>query len=299
MESEPIAVSTKDLYTMIKIIECPRDAMQGIHAIIPTALKVKYINQLLKVGFDTIDFGSFVSPKAIPQLRDTSEVLESLDKSNSNSKLLAIIANERGAKEASQFSAIDFLGFPLSMSETFQQKNTNKSIFQAFEMLGDIQDICLRTNKKLVVYLSMGFGNPYNDPYNEEEVVFFVKKLAKLNVEIVSLSDTVGVAYPDLISSIFGRVVAAFPSIEFGAHLHSTPHSSVEKIEAAYVAGCRRFDGALKGFGGCPMADDDLVGNMATENLIAYLKSKGQELNYNWHALDLAFELTGDVFNHQ
>lgn len=280
----------------MKIIECPRDAMQGIHLFIPTELKVKYINQLLKVGFDTIDFGSFVSSKAIPQMRDTAEVLEKLDRSNSQSKLLAIIANERGAEEASQYSQIDYLGFPLSMSETFQLKNTNKSISQAFEMLGKIQNICLKADKKLVVYLSMGFGNPYDDPYSEMEVAVFVQKLDKMKIEIISLSDTVGVAYPDLISRVFKAVVSEFPLIEFGAHLHSAPHNAIEKIEAAYLAGCRRFDGALKGFGGCPMAEDDLVGNMATENLISYLKSKNENLNYNWQALEGAFELTNEVF---
>lgn len=281
---------------MMKIIECPRDAMQGIHQFIPTALKIRYINQLIKVGFDTIDFGSFVSPKAIPQMKDTLEVLDKLDKSESQSKLLAIIANERGADEASRHKQIDYLGFPLSMSETFQLKNTNKSISQAFEILERIQNICLKTDKKLVVYLSMGFGNPYNDPYSEEEVVTFVQKLDEMNVEIISLSDTVGIAYPELISRVFKTVVSDFPLIEFGAHLHSAPHTAIEKIESAYLAGCKRFDGALKGFGGCPMAKDDLVGNMATENLISYLKSKKENLYYDWQALDEAFELTDEVF---
>lgn len=280
----------------MKIIECPRDAMQGIHQFIPTELKIKYINLLLKVGFDTIDFGSFVSSKAIPQMRDTAEVLDKLDKSESQSKLLAIIANERGAEEASRYSQIDYLGFPLSMSETFQLKNTNKSISQAFEILEKIQNICMKTDKKLVVYLSMGFGNPYNDPYSEEEVAIFVKKLDEMKVEIISLSDTVGVAYPELISRVFKTVVSEFPLIEFGAHLHSAPNTAVEKIEAAYLAGCKRFDGALKGFGGCPMANDDLVGNMATENIISHLRSKKENLNYNWQALDGAFEFTNEIF---
>ncbi len=280
----------------MKIIECPRDAMQGIELFIPTALKAKYINKLLKVGFDTIDFGSFVSPKAVPQMRDTVEVLEKLDKEQSSSKLLAIVANERGANEASGFSAIDYLGFPLSMSETFQQKNTNRSISQAFSTLEAIQDTCVRVGKKLVVYISMGFGNPYGDPYNSEEVTSFVEKLIDRQVGIISLSDTVGVAEPSLIAELFQRLLPAYPEIEFGAHLHSTSNYAVQKIEAAYNAGCRRFDGALKGFGGCPMAENELVGNIPTETIIEFLKDREELSGFSKRNFDEALSFVSQVF---
>ncbi|HEY4650788.1 MAG TPA: hydroxymethylglutaryl-CoA lyase [Pontibacter sp.] len=281
----------------MKIIECPRDAMQGLHTFIPTDLKIKYINQLLKVGFDTIDFGSFVSPKAIPQLSDTAEVLASLDLEHTTSKLLAIIANVRGAEDAAQHKQINYLGFPLSVSETFQQRNTNKSIAEAMEQLAHIQDICHKHNKTLVTYISMGFGNPYNDPWNTDTVLHFVSELDKLQVKIISLSDTIGVSDPENISYLFSSLIPAFKHIEFGAHLHTTPTTWQEKAEAAYSSGCRRFDGAIRGFGGCPMAKDELVGNMATENLVSYFTSIGVNLNLNKAALDAAIAQSGAVFS--
>ncbi len=281
----------------MKIIECPRDAMQGLHDFIPTEVKINYINQLLQVGFDTIDFGSFVSPKAIPQMSDTSEVLANLDLDTTRSKLLAIIANVRGAEEAAQHKQIDYLGFPLSVSETFQQRNTNKSIAEAMQQLAHIQDICQKHNKTLVTYISMGFGNPYNDPWDTDTVLHFVNELDKLQVKIISLSDTIGVSDPENISYLFGSVIPAFKHIEFGAHLHTTPTTWQEKVEAAYTSGCRRFDGALKGFGGCPMAKDELVGNMATENLVSYFNRIGVNLNLNQRAFNEALAQADSVFS--
>ncbi|MBB6611718.1 hydroxymethylglutaryl-CoA lyase [Pontibacter sp. Tf4] len=281
----------------MKIIECPRDAMQGLKQFIPTDVKISYINQLLKVGFDTIDFGSFVSPKAIPQMSDTAEVLANLDLENTTSKLLAIIANVRGAEDAAQHAPIDYLGFPLSVSETFQQRNTNKSIAEAMEQLAQIQDICHKHNKTLVTYISMGFGNPYNDPWNTDTVLHFVNELDKLQVKIISLSDTIGVSNPENISYLFSSLIPAFRHIEFGAHLHTTPTTWQEKVEAAYSSGCRRFDGALRGFGGCPMAKDELTGNMATENLVAYFNGIGVNLNLNQAALNAALAQSGTVFS--
>lgn len=281
----------------MKLIECPRDAMQGLKEFIPTEKKIAYINTLLQVGFDTIDFGSFVSPKAIPQMSDTAEVLAGLDLNNTDSKLLAIIANVRGAEEAAQHKAISYLGFPLSVSETFQQRNTNKSIAEAMEQLAQIQDICQHQNKTLVTYISMGFGNPYNDPWDAETVIGFVKELDKLGVKIISLSDTIGVSDKANITYLFENLVPAFPHIEFGAHLHTTPTTWHEKVDAAYTAGCRRFDGALRGFGGCPMAKDELVGNMATENLVSYFDNIGLHLNLNRQALQSALAQSGAVFS--
>lgn len=281
----------------MKLIECPRDAMQGLHKFIPTDVKISYINQLLQVGFDTIDFGSFVSPKAIPQLSDTAEVLANLDLDNTTSKLLAIIANVRGAEEAAQHKEIDYLGFPLSVSETFQQRNTNKSIAEAMEQLAHIQDICHKHDKTLVTYISMGFGNPYNDPWDTETVLHFVSELDKLQVKIISLSDTIGVSNPENIDYLFSSLIPEFEHIEFGAHLHTTPTTWKEKAEAAYTAGCRRFDGAIRGFGGCPMAKDELVGNMATENLVAYFNTIGVNLNLNNAALQAAIAQSDAVFS--
>lgn len=255
----------------MKIIECPRDALQGIETFIPTEQKVRYINQLLKVGFDTIDFGSFVSPKAIPQLKDTAEVYRQLELESTTSKLLAIVANTRGAQDSMKYEGIHYLGFPLSISETFQQRNTNKSIAEALNTVGDIQELCAKNGKVLVTYISMGFGNPYKDPYDVNIVAQFVDILATLDVEIISLADTIGVSKPDQITYLFRSLKKQFPKIEFGAHLHSNPATAKEKIEAAFNAGCNRFDGALKGWGGCPMAEDDLVGNLATETIIDYL----------------------------
>ncbi|RKQ43084.1 hydroxymethylglutaryl-CoA lyase [Roseivirga pacifica] len=280
----------------MKIIECPRDAMQGLHDFIQTERKAAYINQLLKVGFDTIDFGSFVSPKAIPQMRDTAEVLRQLELSQTSSKLLAIVANVRGAEDAVQFDEIDYLGFPLSISEQFQQRNTNKSVAEALVQLEQIQSICVKQNKTLVTYISMGFGNPYNEPFNEEIVAQFVQKLDQLGVSIVSLSDTIGVAEPQLIKKIFSTSITAYPTIEFGAHFHSTPQTAVDKISAAYEVGCRRFDSAIKGFGGCPMAKDDLTGNIATEQMIAYFDKQQIETGLDQDEFARAMEMSLDVF---
>ena len=255
---------------MIKLIECPRDAMQGLHDFIPTTTKAAYINQLLKVGFDTIDFGSFVSAKAIPQLKDTAEVLSNLDLSTTKSKLLAIIANTRGANDAVLFEEIDYLGFPFSISETFQQRNTNSSIIQSLKTVEEIQSLCVKHNKKLVVYISMAFGNPYGDEWNSEIVINWTKKLAALGIQIIALSDTIGVSNKENISYLFSNIIPEFKTVEIGAHLHTTPTTWKEKIVAAYENGCQRFDGAIKGFGGCPMATDKLTGNMPTENLINY-----------------------------
>lgn len=282
---------------MIKLIECPRDAMQGIPDFIDTAIKAAYINQLLEVGFDTIDFGSFVSPKAIPQMRDTAEVLELLDLHQTKSKLLAIVANVRGADDALHFEEIDFLGFPLSVSETFQQRNTNASIEEALKTVEAIQNLCETKGKRQVVYLSMGFGNPYGDPYSPELVAEFVEKLAQLQVETISLSDTIGVATQELITNLFEVQIQAFPQIEFGAHLHSRPESISEKVLAGLRGGCKRFDGALKGFGGCPMAKDELIGNMATEVMIETLEKEGYFLGLNKSELIESMKLTPFVFN--
>ncbi len=255
---------------MLKLIECPRDAMQGLHDFIPTEVKKNYINQLLKTGFDTIDFGSFVSPKAIPQLRDTSAVLKELDL-NTKTKLLAIVANKRGAVDACEFEEINYLGYPFSISETFQQRNTNASIDESLKRVEEIQSLCLKHNKEMVVYISMAFGNPYGDPWDVEVAANWSRKLSTdLGIKILALSDTIGVSNEKNITELFTGLIQELPAVEFGAHLHSTPYSVLEKVNAAYNAGCRRFDGALKGFGGCPMADDDLTGNMPTEIMKAY-----------------------------
>lgn len=267
----------------IKIIECPRDAMQGIKEFIPTQEKVAYIQSLLRVGFDTIDFGSFVSPKAIPQMADTAEVLASLDLSNTQSKLLAIIANTKGAELASEHKQIQYLGFPFSISENFQMRNTHKTIAESLITLQEILDIANATNKEVVAYLSMGFGNPYGDPWNVEIVSEWTEKLAKMGVKILSLSDTIGSSTPEVIDYLFSNLIPKYPQIEFGAHLHTTPDKWHEKVDAAYKAGCTRFDGAIQGFGGCPMAKDDLTGNMPTEKLLSYFTT--QKADTNCHAM--------------
>lgn len=282
----------------MKIIECPRDAMQGMAEFILTEKKVRYINQLLKVGFDTIDFGSFVSPKAIPQLRDTSEVLKKLDMTNTKSKLLAIIANTRGAEEAARHDAITYLGFPLSISETFQQRNTNKSIAEALNSLAEIQEICYKKDKTLITYISMGFGNPYGDPYDVDLVGKFADILSTLEVRIISLADTIGVSKPDQIKYLFESLTKQFPDIEFGAHLHSNPSTAVEKINAAIEAGCQRFDGAIKGYGGCPMAEDELVGNLATETILSCLDPNKINPPVNMQAFAQALQLADTTFPH-
>lgn len=282
----------------VKIIECPRDAMQGITEFIPTELKALYINSLLKCGFDTIDFGSFVSPKAIPQMRDTAELLGMLDL-DSNSKLLAIIANERGAEDACSFEEINYLGFPFSVSEQFQQRNTNSSIEESLKRVDAIQNATLKANKELVVYLSMGFGNPYGEEWNAEIVYNWSERLSKeLGIKILALSDTIGCATPELVHDLFKTVIPLLPDVEFGAHLHTLPEEAVILVEAAYNAGCRRFDGALRGFGGCPMAMDKLTGNMPTERMIDWFNSQEIVLPINKNALDESMALSSLVFNH-
>lgn len=280
----------------IKIVECPRDAMQGWKNIIPTQTKISYINSLLKVGFDTIDFGSFVSPKAIPQMADTADVLKGLDLSGSRSKLLAIVANPRGAEEACVFEQIRYLGFPFSVSETFQQRNTNSSIGQSLERVEEIQNLCLKTGKELVVYISMGFGNPYGDPYDEDVVFEWVNKLVSLDIKTISLADTVGLATPGQVYDMTSYLVESLPGVEVGVHLHSRPDNREEKLDAAVRAGCRRFDGALKGIGGCPMANDDLVGNMNTELMIEYFKEKAMLPALNETALLESISMASAIF---
>lgn len=280
----------------MKIVECPRDAMQGIGGFIPTALKTEYINSLLRVGFDTIDFGSFVSPKAIPQMRDTREVLEGLHLDGHSSKLLAIVANIRGVRDAVGLEEINYFGYPLSLSETFQKLNTNRSIEVALNDLAEIQELCQVHDKTLVVYLSMGFGNPYGDPYEEDYVVEFVHRLDQLEVEIISLADTIGVSDPDGISRLYESLIPGFPHIEFGAHLHSYPQRAREKIEAAFTAGCRRIDGAIGGFGGCPMAKDELVGNLPTETIIDALKTFNVEVTIDEAAFNKSQLISKRVF---
>ena len=279
----------------VKIIECPRDAMQGIRDFIPTDKKVQYIQSLLRVGFDTIDFGSFVSPKAIPQMVDTAEVLSKLDLSKTSSKLLAIIAYTRGAEDASKHGEIDYLGYPFSISENFQMRNTHKTIAQSVVTLSEILEIANKTNKEVVVYISMGFGNPYGDPWSVEIVGEWTERLAKMGVKILSLSDTVGTSNPENIDYLFSNLIPKYPQIEFGAHLHTTPNTWFEKVDAAYKAGCKRFDGAIQGFGGCPMAKDDLTGNMPTEKLLSYFTSK-QNNSLNALSFESAYNEATKIF---
>lgn len=281
----------------MKLIECPRDAMQGIKELIPTDIKANYINSLLNIGFDTIDFGSFVSPKAIPQMQDTAEVLNQLDLSITKSKLLAIVANTRGAQDACSFNEISYLGFPFSISETFQQRNANSSIAESLMRVEEIQNLCVKNNKELVVYISMAFGNPYGDSWNSDIVINWTKKLGDLGIKIMALSDTIGVSNPENISYLFSNIIPEFKTIEIGAHLHSTKDKAQEKIDAAYKSGCQRFDLAIHGFGGCPMAKDDLTGNLATEDLEHYFKSNNIPLNLNLDLLYKAYLESWDVFN--
>ena len=277
----------------MKIIECPRDAMQGIKEFIPTSTKIAYINQLLKVGFHTIDFGSFVSEKAIPQLKDTAEVLAGLDLSNTSSKLLSIIANTRGAETACNFEEINYLGFPLSVSEEFQKRNTNKSIEESLRVVEEIQNLSVKNNKELLVYLSMAFGNPYGENYHPDIVAELTEKLKQLDVSIVALSDTIGVSDPSNITPLFSTLIKEYPTIEFGAHFHTTSDKWEEKVDSAYLNGCRRFDSALKGFGGCPMAKDDLTGNMPTEKLITYFT---EDLGLSNQELEISLMISSSVF---
>lgn len=280
----------------IKLIECPRDAMQGIHDFIPTEKKIEYLNLLLKCGFDTLDFGSFVSPKAIPQLADTVEVLKSLDLKSTRTKLLAIIANVRGAQEACQHKEIAYLGFPFSVSEEFQKRNTNSTIAQSLERVKEIQKLCLDHQKKLVIYISMGFGNPYNEPWSAEVVIHWVQQLNDLGIEIISLADTVGVSTPQNIQYLFTHLIPAFRNIEFGAHLHSMPHEWEEKIKATINSGCLRIDSAVNGIGGCPMAGNNLVGNIATENILAFAKANSMETEIDLHHFGMAMAKASEIF---
>ena len=282
----------------ISLVECPRDAMQGLHDFIETADKIRYLNALLKCNFDVLDFGSFVSPKAIPQMRDTQEVLDGLDLNGVSTKLLAIIANERGAQSALMNEQIAILGFPLSISETFQQRNTNASITEAWKMLDGISNLCNQKNKQLVVYLSMGFGNPYGDVWNEEIVSDFSYRLHhQLGVNTIALSDTIGCATPSLVSNLFSTILKEQNTVEFGAHLHVLPHHADAIIQAAYEGGCRRFDGAIKGFGGCPMAKDDLTGNMPTEKLLEWFLKENISTDVNRIAFNAAYEMSTSIFN--
>lgn len=283
--------------TPLKIIECPRDAMQGIKDFIPTEQKVQYIQSLLRVGFDTIDFGSFVSPKAIPQMVDTAEVLAQLDLSNTSSKLLAIIANTRGAVDACKHSEINYLGYPFSISENFQMRNTHKTIAQSVITLSEILELANTHNKEVVVYISMGFGNPYGDPWNVEIVGEWTEKLSQMGVKILSLSDTIGSSNPESIDYLFSNLIPKYPEIEFGAHLHTTPTTWFEKVDAAFKAGCMRFDGAIQGFGGCPMAKDELTGNMPTEKLLSYF-TKQKLNNLNAMSFESAYNEASKIFNN-
>ncbi|WP_046755797.1 hydroxymethylglutaryl-CoA lyase [Kordia jejudonensis] len=281
----------------IKIIECPRDAMQGIKMFIPTEKKIQYIQSLLRVGFDTIDFGSFVSPKAIPQMVDTAEVLSKLDLTSTRSKLLAIVANLRGANDASTHPEIQYLGYPFSISENFQMRNTHKTIAQSIETLQEILNIADKTNKEVVAYLSMGFGNPYGDPWNVEIVGEWTEKLSNMGVKILSLSDTIGSSTPDVIHYLYSNLIPKYPEIEFGAHLHTTPSSWHEKVDAAYKAGCKRFDGAIQGFGGCPMAKDELTGNMPTEKMVSYFTAAKATTNIQAMSFESSYNEASKIFN--
>ena len=281
----------------VKIIECPRDAMQGVRDWIPTKEKAQFIQSLLDCGFDTIDFGSFVSPKAIPQMKDTSELLSLLDLSSTESQLLAIVANIRGAKDAAMYDQIDYLGYPFSISENFQMRNTHKTIAQSIETLKQILNLADSKNKKVVAYLSMGFGNPYGDPWNINIVGEWTEKLSNMGVKTLSLSDTVGSSTPEIITYLFSELITKYPSIEFGAHLHTTTTKWKEKVSAAYLAGCRRFDGAIQGFGGCPMAKDDLTGNMPTEKILSYFAAEKVNTNINSVSFENAYNEASKIFN--
>ncbi len=282
----------------VKLIECPRDAMQGWTRPIPAARKAEYINLLLRAGFDTIDFGSFVSPKTIPQMADTRDVIRQLDMTATTTKLLAIIANLRGAEEAVTYDEIRYLGFPFSVSETFQQRNTNSTIDESLSRVEEIQECCVKSGKELVVYISMGFGNPYGDPYDEELVVNWVNKLVQLDIGIISLADTVGLASPEQVFTMTRYLVETLPGTEIGVHLHSTPHNWQAKLDAAVKAGCKRFDGALKGIGGCPMANDELVGNMDSERMIEYFTQKGMLPEMQPEILTACIRKAEELFNN-
>ena len=281
----------------MKLIECPRDAIQGFSRHIPTAKKIEYFNELLKVGFDTLDIGSFVSKKKIPQLADTSEIIKNIKIDNSITKLLVIVGNERGAKEAVSFDEITYLGFPFSISETFQKRNINSSIKDSLIRLEKIQNLCVKNNKKLVTYFSMAFGNPYGDEWSTYIVAHWAEKLLKdFGINILSLSDTIGSSTPKVISWLFKKLIIEFPDVEFGAHLHSSPDNYLVKLQSAYDAGCKRFDGSILGIGGCPMANDDLVGNMATEKMIEFLESKSEKLKLNTDSIQKSLNIAKSIF---
>ena len=280
-----------------KIIECPRDAMQGIKPFIPSAEKVNYLQFLLQVGFHSLDFGSFVSPRAVPQMRDTADVLDQLDLSNTKTKLLAIVANLRGAETALNFEQIEYIGFPFSISENFQMRNTHKTISESLYSLEQIKELTDKSNKTLVVYLSMGFGNPYGDPWSVDVVSQWVKRLAKMEIQIISLSDTVGQAVLEDITYLYSTLIPTFPAIEFGAHFHTHPNRGYEKLKAAFDAGCRRFDGAIHGFGGCPVASDALVGNMPTEKVITFLNERGIDTGLCMTSFESAMNKTKELFS--
>lgn len=282
----------------LQLVECPRDAMQGLHEFIPTELKAEYINLLLGCGFDTIDFGSFVSPKAIPQLRDTAEVLNLLDLSTTNSKLLAIVANLRGAEDAVKFDEINYLGYPFSISETFQLRNTNATIAASLKRVEEMQTLCVNHKKEMVVYISMAFGNPYGDTWNADIAIGWTKRLADLGIRTIALADTTGVSNPENITYLFSQLIPEFPDVRIGAHLHTTPDTWLEKVEAAWHAGCRRFDHAIKGFGGCPMAADQLTGNMASENVISFLNQQNMATGINPERFAEAMRKATNVFPH-
>ena len=285
-------------YSLMKFIECPRDAMQGIKEFIPTDVKINYINKLLKVGFDTIDVGSFVSKKMIPQLADTEEVLKKIDLSSSKSKLLVIVGNERGAKQAVNFDEVSYIGFPFSISETFQKKNINSTIEDSIRRLGNIQNLAVKNNKKLVTYFSMAFGNPYGDEWSVYIVAHWAEKLLnEFGIDILSLSDTIGSSEPKIISWLFSKLISEFPTVEFGAHLHTHPYNWQEKLQAAYSAGCRRFDGAMLGFGGCPMAKDSLVGNMPMEKIITFFNDQKLDLNIDVAMIEPILKNASEIFN--
>ena len=281
----------------MKLIECPRDAMQGLSSFIPTIYKIKYLNQLLKVGFDTIDIGSFVSKKQIPQLADTAEVLNNINIDNSISKLLVIVGNERGAVEATKFDQISYIGFPFSISETFQKKNINASVQDSLKTLEKIQNLCIQKNKKLVTYFSMAFGNPYGDEWSIYIVAHWVEKLLNgFGINILSLSDTIGTSNPDSINWLFSKLIKEVPKVEFGAHLHSNSNTCIDKLNAAYLSGCRRFDGSLLGIGGCPMANDELVGNIPSEKIIEYFQKSSENININKRELDKSITIANEIF---
>ena len=286
-----------NIQSTVKMIECPRDAMQGWKQFIPTAKKIDYINSLLKVGFDTIDFGSFVSPKAIPQMADTKDVVGRLDMADTKTKLLAIIANLRGAEEAGVYEKIQYLGFPFSVSETFQVRNTNSSIEESLGRVEEIQNLCIKTGKELVIYISMAFGNPYGDPYDEEIVFEWINRMIGMDIGIISLADTVGLATPEQVFDMTSYLIESLPGTEIGVHLHSTAVNWKEKLEAAVNAGCIRFDGALKGIGGCPMANDELVGNMNTEWMINYFENHLVSPSLNKEALEKCLTLAAEIFD--